>query len=64
MSYKRLIVKIQKLKAHTDRQISELKTKNNCVVDIKYINQLENFSNDLENILISEEYGMKKYFKY
>ena len=29
MSYKRLIVKIQKLKAHTDRQISELKTKNN-----------------------------------
>lgn len=66
-SYKGLIIKIQRLKASIDRNIEELKEHNyyisGCNKD-EYIKIQQEFSDELNNILISEEYAMKKHFKY
>ena len=66
-SYKGLIIKIQALKAHIDRNIEELKERN-CYnpycSNENYIKMQQKFSNELDNILISEKYSMEKHFKY
>ena len=66
-SYKGLIIKIQRLKASIDRNIEEIKEHNYyipvCNKD-EYIKIQQEISEELNNILISEEYAMKKHFKY
>ena len=66
-SYKDLIIKIQELKANIDRNIERIKESNCYILECKkdeYIKIQQEFSDELDNILISEEYTMKKYFKY
>lgn len=66
-SYKGLIIKIQKLKANLDRNIEEIKENDYYNPECKkneYIRIQQEFSNELDNLLISEEYSMKKHFKY
>lgn len=66
-SYKGLIIKIQKLKASIDRDIENIKKHGfynpKCDKD-EYIRIQQEFSDELDNLLISEEYSMKKHFKY
>lgn len=66
-SYKGLIIKIQKLKASIDRDIENIKKYGlynpECDKD-EYIRIQQEFSDELNNLLISEEYSMKKHFKY
>lgn len=66
-SYKGLIIKIQKLKASIDRDIENIKKYGfynpECDKD-EYIRIQQEFSDELDNLLISEEYSMKKHFKY
>ena len=67
MGYKNLIIKIQRLKASIDKEIVEIEESNfynsKCQID-EYINIQQEFSDKLDNLLESEEYGMKKHFKY
>lgn len=66
-SYKGLIIKIQKLKANIDRNIENIKESDYYNPECKkneYVRIQQEFSNELDNLLISEEYSMKKYFKY
>lgn len=61
MSYKGLIIKIQKLKAYYDKTIFELEDKKE---ENEKIVAYKNFSQDLDSILESEKYAMKRQFKY
>ena len=67
MSYKGLILKIQKLQAYYNYEIETTKQGNfynpYCKKE-EYIRLLEDFSNQLDHILETEEYTMKKHFKY
>ena len=68
MGYKGLIIKIQKLKANYDRKIAEIEAEElYCIPFVTKDAKIElykKFSNELDKILESEEYGMKKHFKY
>ena len=67
MGYKGLIIKIQKLKANYDREIADIQKYDYYNPECSKEGTLEfyqNFSDELENILESECYGMKKYFKF
>lgn len=68
MSYKGVIVKIQKLKAYYDNCLHIVKEEKNSYFPEtskqRYIYDLENFSKELDSLLESEEYSMKKHFKY
>ena len=67
MGYKGLIVKIQKLKAYYDFDIETTKNEpfyNPYCPKEEYIRILESFSKQLDHILETEEYSMKKHFKY
>lgn len=68
MGYKGLIIKIQRLKAYYDYDVETVKGQNlfynpYCTKE-EYIRLLDSFSKQLDSILESEEYGMKKHFKY
>lgn len=67
MGYKGLIIKIQKLQANYNRKIADMKKEVSyvpfCSKEAK-IELYEKFADELENILKSEQYGMKKHFKY
>lgn len=66
-SYKGLIIKIQKLKATIDFDIENIKESDYYNPECKkneYIKIQQEFSNKLDNLLISEEYSMKNHFKY
>ena len=67
MGYKGLIIKIQKLKAYYDFDIETTKNElfyNPYCQKEEYIRILEGFSKQLDHILETEEYSMKKHFKY
>lgn len=67
MGYKGLIIKIQKLKANYDRDIANMQKYTYYNLECskeESIRFMQDFSDELEKILISEEYGMKKHFKY
>ena len=67
MSYKGVIIKIQRLKAYYDYEIAIVKQEplffNPYCKKEEYIRILENFSKELDLLLESEMYGMKKHFK-
>ena len=68
MSYKGLILKIQRLQATYDYQIEQFK-ENECFYSPvcskeNRIRCLEQFSKELDHILETEQYAMKKHFKY
>lgn len=67
MCYKGLIIKIQKLKAFYDREIAYYKTHDcydpYCRIEEK-IRIYQQFSDEIDSLLESEEYMMKKRFKY
>lgn len=66
-TYKGLIIKIQKLKANYDREIATIQKYDyynpNCSKE-KALRFYRDFSDELDKILESEQYGMKKHFKY
>lgn len=67
MGYKGLIIKIQKLKASYDNSIFRIQESdyyNPECTKRETIRFMQDFSNELDKILISEEYAMKKAFKY
>lgn len=68
MSYKGLILKIQKLQAYYNFEIEtkkeELYFYNPYCQKDEYIRILEQFSKELDHILETEQYAMKKHFKY
>lgn len=67
MGYKGVIVKIQSLKAYYDFEIATVKQEpfyNPYCTKEEYIRILKNFSKELDLLLESEKYGMKKHFKY
>lgn len=67
MDYQELIIKIQELKASIDKDIALAEENNyyyvNCSKE-RYISMKREFSDELDNLLISEEDTIKKYFKY
>lgn len=68
MSYKGLILKIQKLQAYYNFEIETAKEEpyfyNPYCQKDEYIRILEQFSKELDHILETEQYAMKKHFKY
>lgn len=68
MSYKGLIIKIQALQANYNREIEEIKDNytyyNPECTKTSRLMQLQEFSDELDKVLKSEEYAMKKHFKY
>ncbi len=66
MSYKGVITKIQKLQAYYDSKIEITKQNKlfynpNCAKE-EYIKIMQDFSDDLDLLLKTEEYSMKKNF--
>lgn len=68
MSYKGVIIKIQRLQAYYNFEIEKVKREhdffNPYCEKQEYIRILENISKELDHILETEEYAMKKHFKY
>lgn len=67
MGYKRLIIKIQRLQSYYNYEIENTKKEyyfNPYCQKAEYIRILEDFSKQLDHILQTEEYAMKKHFKY
>ena len=67
MSYKGVITKIQSLKAYYDFEIETTKQNKlfynpQCTKE-EYIKIMQKFSDDLDLLLRTEEYSMKKHFK-
>ena len=68
MSYRGLILKIQRLQAYYNYEIETTKQEkvfyNPYCKKEEYIRLLEDFSKQLDHILETEKYAMKKHFKY
>ena len=66
MSYKGVITKIQSLKAYYDFEIETTKQNklfyNTQCTKEEYIKIMQKFSDDLDLLLRTEEYSMKKHF--